>query len=456
MTHIPYPAMSHPTADPAVNAATAMLAGHRPADPARARVLEVGCASGHHLLPLAMRWPQACLTGIDTDARAIRDARELAAEAGLANIAFHECSLADFQPRDGGSYDFIIAHGVFSWVPDAAKSALMRLIARCLSGDGLAIVSFNVAAGWRARLPLVAAARQLMETRDLDVMAALHHLHGASSDRAEKAILADMIAKGPAVLAHDDFAPVNDPWSLADVVALAARHNLQWLGEGVPADNLPQPRELAADPRLDACAGDTLATHQALDDLGLRTFRSAMFRRADAPPIGRVSAAVVGHFHLSATSPPPEDDPAALALDRELQRAAPGDLSGTFLIERFGPPAATSVMRGIAAGWIAARTHPVQAAREVPDPPCPDPLRAACARRGLPVVDERHRPCSFPPAHAALLAKIDGTLTHAGIRAIAARDCPKLAINPWLHHLAGRGLFAPRPATIRETTISHG
>lgn len=445
MTSVPYPAMSHPSADPAVNAVAAMLTGHHPANPSHARVLEVGCASGHHLLPLAMRWPRSRFTGIDTDARAIREARDLATVAGLKNATFHERSLAGFRPGDGEEFQYIIAHGVFSWVPDAAKSALLRLVAGCLAADGIAVISFNVAAGWRARLPLVAAAREIMQARGLDVMAALHALHGQCSGDAERAIVADMLAKGPAVLAHDDFAPVNDPWALADVVALAARHNLQWLGEGVPADNLPQPRELAGHPRLAALAGDIAGTHQALDDLGARTFRSAMFRRADAPPPGRLSAAIVRHFHLSATASPPAD-PAALALERELKRAAPGDFAGESLIERFGPPAATAVVRGIAEGWIAARTHPARVARDVGDSPRLDPLRSACARRGLPVVDERHRPCSFPPSHAALLAKFDGSLTLDEIRAIAARDCPELVVDRWLRHLAERGIIISHDA----------
>ena len=74
-----YPAMSHPSADPALMAVSACLAGLSPVHPARANVLEIGCASGHHLIPLARRWPEAWFTGIDRSPRLIAAAREAAA-----------------------------------------------------------------------------------------------------------------------------------------------------------------------------------------------------------------------------------------------------------------------------------------------------------------------------------------------------------------------------------------
>ena len=63
-----YPAMSHPLADPAVSGVAAMFAGLRVRHPAGARILEIGCASGHHLIPLAQRWPDSYLIGIDLSA----------------------------------------------------------------------------------------------------------------------------------------------------------------------------------------------------------------------------------------------------------------------------------------------------------------------------------------------------------------------------------------------------
>ncbi len=435
-----YPAMSHPSADPAVNVVAARMAGHRAADPSCARVLEIGCASGHHLLPLAARWPRATFVGVDRELPAIEAGRELADEAELPNVRFVHSSIEGMRPAPGDEYDVIIAHGVFSWVDDAAKAALMRVLATCLAPGGVAVVSFNVAAGWRERLPVVAKVRAIMEAGAKDVVEALAVLRDVCETDAERMIVDDMLAKGAAVLAHDDFAPVNTPWSLPDVVAFAARHGLRWLGEGVPADNLPNPRHLAADPRLQDPGGGFLARQHAFDEAGGRTFRSAIFCQADAVIEEKVSSAVVVDFHLSAGGFPPDDAEAA-ALAREIARHSPADAPAAELIGRFGAPCAAIIARGIVHGWIAARTHPAQVMREAPPWPRLDALRLACARRGLPLVDARHRPCVFPAGQHPLLALLDGSRTRQQILTEAAEKHPRFDIVRWLDHLANRGLL---------------
>ena len=112
-----YPPMSHPLSDPAVSAVAAVMGGLEVAHPRRARILEIGCCSGHNLLPLARRWPESTFVGIDLAERSIAEARERAALAGIENVEFIAGDLRDFEP-DGGPFDFIIAHGFFSWVPD--------------------------------------------------------------------------------------------------------------------------------------------------------------------------------------------------------------------------------------------------------------------------------------------------------------------------------------------------
>jgi trans-aconitate methyltransferase len=104
-----YPAMSHPPADPAVSGVAALLGGLDVRVPSKARVIEIGCASGHNLIPLAMRWPESRFVGIDLSEAAIQQARDLAEAAGAGNVAFQTADLRDFE--DGEPYDFIIAHG---------------------------------------------------------------------------------------------------------------------------------------------------------------------------------------------------------------------------------------------------------------------------------------------------------------------------------------------------------
>lgn len=435
MSHAPtYPAMSHPSADPAVNAVAARMVGMQATDPSRARILELGCGSGHHLLPLAARWPEAELVGIDRDAGLIGLARELATEAGLANADFQ---VGDLEEGTGdGDFNFIIAHGVFSWVPDAVKLALLRRISANLAPNGVAVVSFNVAAGWRVRLPLVEKAQAIQRAGDgVELTRALEILRDVCESDAERVIVDDMLAKGPAVLAHDDFAPVNDPITLADFVALAGHHGLCWLGEGVPADNLPVGGAVVDE---SAFQNDPVAMHHALDEAGGRTFRSALLCRTDAKVAARVPTSVVSEFFLCRGNSEDDGDP---ALAGELMSAAPMDVMAGGLIARHGPGMSTRIACGIFDGTVAARTHPPAVRASVPANPRLDELRLACARRKLPIVDARHRPCAFPAAHYDLLARMDGTRTSEELEKIANQSCPELAFAPWLQHLAERGFF---------------
>lgn len=286
-----YPAMSHPAADPAVNAVVAMAAGLNVAEPAGACILEIGCGTGHHILSLANRWPGAECTGVDISARGISVARNLARRAGIANVRFCECPLEQFEPE--GTFHFIIAHGVFSWVPDEVKLALMDFIGKHLAPNGIAVLSFNVAAGWRERMAVVEKVRTIHAAGAEDEMHALTILTDVAEEW-EKPIVADMLAKGAEVLAFDDFAPVMDAWSLGAVVKLAEASGLRWLGESVSGKR-----------------GD-----DASDNAAGTTFRSELFCRADAV-IGKSIKTTGGTALPTAVPDFPKLDPWRLTCARE-------------------------------------------------------------------------------------------------------------------------------------------
>lgn len=253
-----YPPMSHPSADVAVNAAVARAAGLDTPEPPRARILEIGCGEGHHLLSLANRWPGAVCVGLDVSAKAIHRARSRAQRAGLKNARFCEVRLSEFGAD--APFDFIIAHGFFSWVPDAVKVGLMDFIGKNLTPRGIAVVSFNVAAGWKERMAVVEKARAIMAAGAVDVMTALGVFRTVAETGHERELIDDMLAKGTAVLAHDDFAPVMDAWSLGAFVKLAEGCGLRWLG--------------------DSASGEKGS--DAADQAAGTTFRSEILCRADA------------------------------------------------------------------------------------------------------------------------------------------------------------------------------
>ncbi len=252
-----YPAMSHPTADPAVCARVARGAGLCVGDVSKGRLLDIGCGSGHHILSLANRWPGAECVGVDVSAKLVGRGRNLARMAGLGNVRLCECSISDFEPE--GEFDVIVAHGVFSWVDDEVKLGLMDFIGKRLSANGIAVVSFNVAAGWKERMAVVEKVRAIQAAGNADEMKALQVMM-LVAEGAEMGIVDDMLAKGAEVLAFDDFAPVMDAWSLGAFLKLAGASGLRWLGNSIVGKK---------------------GTDEE-DERMRRTFRTELFCRADA------------------------------------------------------------------------------------------------------------------------------------------------------------------------------
>lgn len=126
----------------------ATLFGLTPPDVKTARVLEIGCAEGANLLPAALHYPKAQFLGIDISQVQITAATKQKESLKLDNIEFRQQDLLEFDTAaNKGKFDYIICHGVFSWVPELVSEKILQVCKECLSSDGLAIVSYNTLPG---------------------------------------------------------------------------------------------------------------------------------------------------------------------------------------------------------------------------------------------------------------------------------------------------------------------
>ena len=446
-----YPAMSHPLSDPAVTAVAAALGGLIPAHPANARIVEIGCASGHNLLPLARRWPASRFAGVDLADGAITTARNLADAAGIRNVGFFAADLREFDPGPE-PIDYIIAHGFFSWVPDEAKLALLEFCNRHLAPTGIATVSFNLNPGWTLRQPVIELVRQLLPVTGGDPVATLK-LVGETLDpetphgRMLGWVVEDMLAKGADILAFDDFGPVNDPCTFPSFLQLAAQAGLRWLGESDPAENLPSSLGGKSRAALNRLAGHPLHAQLAADFASARTFRSGVLCRSGAPLNGPALDALLPTWSLRpGIRPAGKETAVSTALHAALVAGAPATIHAGDLLDSLtgheSARIAEAIIDGITGGFVRARIEPVVFDPKPPENPSLNPLALACARSSLPVVDIWHTPCAFPDTHYPILAAMDGTRATGELAALASTQAPELAFSPWLAHLAERGFFA--------------
>jgi SAM-dependent methyltransferase len=130
--------------------AAARGAGLDAIDPTSARVLELGCAHAVNLMPIAAALPGAQLVGIDRSARQIALAQKRTREAGLANLDLRCADVMDLELGEQ-RYDYVIAHGLISWVPDSVRDRVLQLAHDALAPRGVVYLSYNTMPAWGVR-----------------------------------------------------------------------------------------------------------------------------------------------------------------------------------------------------------------------------------------------------------------------------------------------------------------
>ena len=292
---ISYPSGAIPDSHPARMGAIGRLHGLPTAAPDRCRVLELGCADGMNLLPLAERFPRSEFLGVDFASAHIADAEKARAACNLGNVRLVCADLRDFDPEPAG-FDYVIAHGVYSWVGDEVKERLLAVCARALAPGGVAYLSYNTLPVWGFLDGLRAFLRTEMEgerepwqqiERARRAIAALNESiagqPGAYSAMLRQA-LADMLRKHPGHLYHDELAAVNDPRTFTAFTKHAAAHGLQYVAEAHYAtmifENAPEPMQAA----LAALDLDFMRVQQFMDVIFQRVLRNSLLCRAEPPP----------------------------------------------------------------------------------------------------------------------------------------------------------------------------
>jgi len=290
---LPYSSYPYMHSAPEQLAAVASMFGLPSPDTATARVLELGCASGGNLIPFALRNPRATAVGLDISGVQVQAGRESISRLGLDNISLREADLQQLDPASLGEFDYIIAHGVYSWVSPETQEALLSIIHRCLAPDGVGFVSYNTYPGWKAKEIVrdamlmhsgvrSSASEQVAYGRSMLAFLQKVALKGSLVASAVNESLGQIMTLPADYVAHDYLEPYNLPCYFHEFVARAGKHSLAYLGEAQPSMMMPSSYHPELAQQLYGALGeDQVRVEQYLDFAIGRVFRQTLLVHAD-------------------------------------------------------------------------------------------------------------------------------------------------------------------------------
>lgn len=222
-------------------ATLATLFGMKPTPVTRCRVLELGCGDGSNLIPMAYGLPGSEFIGIDLAARPIANGQQMVDALGLKNITLRPLDVMEVTP-DFGQFDYIIAHGLYSWIPPAVQERVLAVCEENLSPNGVAYVSYNAYPGGHLRQMvrgmmrfhvrrLTDPAQQIAQSRALLKFLSDAQPEAEAYGEFLRAELKRITSGDEGYVYHDDLAATNTPLYFYQFVEQAARHGLQYLAE---------------------------------------------------------------------------------------------------------------------------------------------------------------------------------------------------------------------------------
>ena len=317
---VPYASYSYPQTHPRWLGVMGSLFGLDPPDPARARVLELGCASGGNLIPIAALTPETTCLGVEMSQRQVDAGRADIAALGLGNVRLERMSIAEVTP-DLGTFDYIICHGVFSWVPAETRKHILRVAKENLAPQGIAYVSYNTLPGWNA----VRSLRDMMlyhsaqfadpAQRVKEAVTMLQFvLNGLGTEdsawrKTVETELNLLKSRGHEYIFHDHLETENTPVYLHEFMAMATERGLRYFGDSALATmylgNLPA--------QVSGPLGqvrDIVRREQYMDFVRNRRFRQTLLVHAARTPKFDVDPGRVCDFHLTSANLAPDFDAA--------------------------------------------------------------------------------------------------------------------------------------------------
>lgn len=278
----------------------ARLLGLSPAPASTARILEIGSSYGGNLMSQALFYPQATFTGIEIAPTQVSVGKTYIDQLGITNLDLLEGDVNESHDHLG-TYDYIIAHGFYSWVDEETKDNFLCLCKEHLAENGILYMSYNTYPGWHK----MDSVRALLEFANKDIDTLNHRekvRHGKTVASKLGALMLEYdtvknqqtsflqslrqtLQKQDCYVGHDHLEPVNTPVYFHQCMDHMAEHGFTYLCDCDLNLSFPTVYDETLRTQLQVLAPhDPLAREQYIDFMLNTAFRKSLFTHKGATP----------------------------------------------------------------------------------------------------------------------------------------------------------------------------
>ncbi len=464
---VPYSSHPYPQSHPDHLATMAQLFGMKPAPVTECRVLELGCAAGGNIVPMAAQLPGSRFVGVDLSKKQIEDGQQTLAALSLNNIELKHASILDID-KSWGEFDYILCHGVFSWVPEDVQKRILAIYSENLAANGVGYISYNTYPGWHMRgmirhmMNYHVAQFEKPEMRIRQARALLKFMSDSvpQQDNPHGMVLKrelDLLNRqADSYLFHEHLEEQNRPLYFHQFAEWAREHQLRYLGEADFGTMLARGFSENTRQTLDRISDDIVRKEQYMDFLRNRPFRQTLLVHDAVEVKRKVTADDMTLFRITISSVPQTDNikftpdtklnvrtrfGGTLSVTRPITKAAllvlndlrPRSLPFEDLFQKALdrlpdnlrpnsnqiPSArnnlATDMLQAFTAKMVALCTWDPECVTEISDRPKANPLAALQAGAGTPVVGPRHQYVNLGPVAQKLVPVLDGNRDHEAL-----------------------------------------
>ncbi|MFO0938119.1 MAG: class I SAM-dependent methyltransferase [Gemmataceae bacterium] len=300
------------------------LFGLRPTPVHKCRVLELGCAAGGNLIPMADYLPESEFIGCDLSARQINMGQEWVSQLNLKNLTLKQANITEID-ASWGQFDYIIAHGVFSWVNKEIQDKIYEVCANQLTPNGIAYLSYNTYPGWRMRGMIrdmmryhsdrfnTAQLRTQQSRALLDFLTQSVKQDGSAYSILLKQELETIRHQADHYLYHEHLETDNEPLYFYQFAERAKAKGLKYLGEARVGTMVTANFGPEIEKTLKILATDQIQAEQYMDFLRNRMFRESLVVKSSVNPNWAVNPESLRQLHVASGSKPVGPDGQPLA-----------------------------------------------------------------------------------------------------------------------------------------------